>query len=245
MRVIFISCAIVVALFATGTESPANPLKRYQAAKQLTLDLNEATVPQLLTALSTQMTAPAVLDGHLPEARRVTIHFSGEAKDLLPSLGRMLDVDVRTGAHGAVYLVPKFDREPGEPQAEPIQINALSSRILRVLPNVTSSPNNDGWATEVKRLGAMLQEGQFAALRSGRKIAWNELSPAQKNQVAACIDARLYSIPRYVWTTAQLVTREPDKTILKLEPNTRQLLIEAPGRAGTDAVRMGIQLPRR
>lgn len=234
----------LVALLLTGSwlllsksGSLAGSVQAPSRSTDISIDLRDAALSELLNKLSSQLKKPVLFDGD--SGRKVSLGLHGPASSVLPTLSRILDVDVREGKHGAVLLVPRFSNGPGPPQADAAEIAQLARNALKTIPDAKPDPDHQVWGGEIRRLATTLAPPQVEALRNGKPLPWAELTPDQKTLLANCLNARLYGGPRFFWSAVLAATAEPDQSTLLIDDRTNTLIMRTPDRYQVGPIRLG------
>jgi hypothetical protein len=223
--------------WSASYKSQSTPL----SDETLSLDFKDASSPEILTGLSEKLKQPVVLDGGCD--MKASIHVSLPRSLALGPVARMLDLEVRQGRGGAVIFTQRFEGEPRLPQARPAEIGALAANVLRTLPDVRPDPDHEQWGIEVRRLAGTLDRQQRGILETGGAVDFSELNPAQRDLVTQCVYGRFVGGPRYFYTILSAVSSDPERTLVKMDPRLRTLMVEPPPRFQVARVNLGIQLP--
>jgi hypothetical protein len=213
----------------------------FQERATVTIELRDEPVSALLSAVSRELRRPVMADGHFGD-RRVTIAATGSRADVLATISRALDVDIRDGKRGAILLVKRFSMESDVPQTRVEQINAHAANVLKVLPPTRDLDGLYDWTREVRELGRSLSPAQVESLTRGDLIRWDDIPPAQHDLLASGTNARVYGPPRLAWKAIRLISQLPESTLLRCDPNTKNLYIERPDGLAKDRMFLGVRL---
>lgn len=239
-RRIFCAVLLLFVMAALCAASQQRPKASDLIPQTISIDAQGASAGEILQKLSAQIHRPVVLDGHLDN--KISLHFEGPVAEVLKSIGRVLDLDIREGKHGAVLLVRRFDRDLSPPQAQREEIHALAETALRVLPQVRPFSEPDDWTDDLRAFAATFNASQVAALKAGGRLNWNDFDPSQRQRLASVLNARLFGTSRYAWSLVFQASQEPRNTKLALDEPSGAVFLEARELSGSRRIYLGVRL---
>lgn len=175
---------------AIGRPQASAPQARDRLDAPMELKLDGVSLSDALDAVRARAGVSILMDGW-PAKRTADVMVRGTERDCIDGVSNAFDLSWSVGP-GGVILMRKRLRSPDEaPQAHLLEYRATLSDINYLFDGFKFDPEESHWPMMLVALARGMSPPQAAALRSGQRLGFADLTPDQRGLLFAAISSDL------------------------------------------------------